>query len=74
MELDAQPLAELGAVALVGVGRVAQPVVAVQRRDLPGTRDPHREVEQADRVAAAREQDQHLAAGLQQARRGDALE
>ena len=48
----AEPLAHGRAVRLVGVRLRPQPVVDVQRRHRPGA--PHREVEQARRVAPAR--------------------
>ena len=41
--------------ALVGVGGAAQAVVGVHGGDRLGAGDPHREVEQAGRVAPARE-------------------
>ena len=53
---DAEPLAQRGAVRLVAGRLRAQPVVAVQRLDVPRAGDPHRDVEQADRVAPAGEQ------------------
>ena len=56
LELHPQLLAELGAVALVLAGVVAQAVVDVERGDLVGAERPHRQVEQADRVAPAGEQ------------------
>ena len=74
MQLDAEPLAQRRAVGLVRAGLLAQPVVAVQRGDVRGAGDPDGDVEQADRVAAAREQHEHPPAGLQQPGRGDALE
>ena len=40
---------------LVGVGVLAQAVVDVQRGDLSGAEQAHRQVEQADRVAPAGE-------------------
>ncbi len=74
MQLGAEPLAELRAVGLVRAGLLAQPVVAVQRGDLRGAGDPHGDVEQADRVAAAREQHEHPLPRREQPGRGDALE
>ena len=51
---DPEPLAQGAAEGLVLVRPVAQPVVDVQRRDLGA--EPEGDVEQGDRVAAAREQ------------------
>ena len=73
MQRDAEPLAQRGAVRLVGAGRRAQPVVAVQRLD-GRRREPHGDVEQADGVAPAGEQHEHRPPGAQQAARADALE
>ena len=71
---DAEPLAQRGAERRVGVRRRAQAVVAVERADLRDAGDPHREVEQADRVAPAGEQDEHRAARGEQASGADAVE
>ena len=74
VERDAEPRAQRRAVRLVAVGLGAQAVVDVQRAH--GVRPDERrgDVEQADRVAAAREQHDDRAPRLEQARRGDALE
>ena len=74
VERHAELLAQRCAMGLVAVGLRAQPVVAVQRADVLGSRDPHGDVEQADRVAAAGEQDQHRPARLEQPAGADARE
>jgi len=74
LERDAEPLAELGAVALVGTRRVAQTVVHVQRADMLVPGDPHRQVEQAGRVSATREQHHHGTSRRQQPARAHALQ
>ena len=61
----AEPLAQRGAVGGVLGGGVAQAVVDVQRARR--ARDPHREVEQADRVRPAGEQHDDRRARAQQA-------
>ena len=74
LERHAEPLAQRRAVRGV-VGRLRpQPVVAVQRGHRLRARDPHREVEQADAVAPAREEHHDRAAGREQAARADGLE
>ena len=74
MELDAEPLAQVRAMTLVGAGRFTQAVVAVQRGDVRATGDPDGEVEQADRVAAAREEHEHRPRRPQQPGRRHSLE
>jgi hypothetical protein len=60
-------------VALIGVGSVAQPVVDVEGCDGLRATDPNRDVEEAGRVAAAREQYQHGTPCGQEPLRGDAV-
>jgi hypothetical protein len=71
VQLHAEPLAQRRAVGRVRCGGLAQAVVDVQRGDILGARDPDGEVEQADRVASAREQHEHGPAGLEQSLRAD---
>ena len=63
----AEALAERAAERLVLACRVAQPVVDVQRGHGGRARDPHREVEQADGIRAARDEHDDGAAGGEQA-------
>ena len=58
---------------LVGAAR-PQAVVDVQRRDLAGAEQAHRQVEQADRVAAAGDHRDERLAGRQQAVLADPLQ
>jgi hypothetical protein len=74
LEADAEPVAQRAAVLLVAGRAVAQPVVDVQRAYPRGTRQPDGDVEQADRVASARQQHDDRRAGGQQAGRADALD
>ena len=74
LERDAELRAQRAAERLVAAGLGAQAVVDVQRAHGAGAREPHRDVEQADRVAPARQQDDDGPAGRQQAGRPDALE
>jgi hypothetical protein len=67
LERDAQPRAQLRAVRLVLGRRVAQAVVDVQRGDRVTAGQADREVEQADRVAPARQQDGDRRARREQA-------
>jgi hypothetical protein len=57
VERHGEPVAQRRAVGRVVRGVGPEPVVDVQRAHVG--REPHREVEQADRVAAAGEQDEH---------------
>ena len=74
VQLDAEPFAQGRAVRRVGAGLLAQAVVEVQRGDVRGPGDPDGDVEQADGVAAAREQHEHRAPGLEQPGGAYALE
>jgi hypothetical protein len=67
LEGSAEPLAQCGAERRVVRGRVAQPVLAMQRGDVRGAGDPDREVEQADGVAPAGEEHDDRAPGREQA-------
>ena len=73
-KLDAERGAQLGAVALVLVGRVAEPVVDVQRANRAAPSDPDGHVEQAARVAPARIEDDHAAPGGEQPALADPLD
>ena len=74
VQLDAERVAQRGAVRLVAGRAVAQPVVAVQRGDVPGPGEADGDVEQAHRVPPAREQHEHRLPGRQQPAGPDARE
>ena len=66
LELDPEPVAELGAEALVGVRLRPQAVVDVEADQGAGLDQLQEGMGQADRIGPAREHRQHVRAGLEQ--------